>query len=308
MAPFVSFVIPTYNRSRQLTNAIHSALRQTDPEIEVIVVDDGSTDDTETMTRAIADPRVRYHRQENSERGAARNFGVRHAQGTYVYFLDSDDVVTPDHVAHARGILDSLGRPQVLHSRFQRVRVDERGETHHLAAPCPDRPDALFRRLLQRNMVGCYLFVRRDIALLHPYIEDRRLNVGEDWYLALVLGCRYPIFVTGQTTRSVISHGEQTMQTIPPDRCLLAGDLLAEYLGKDAHFMRHHGASIPRIRAELTSLAALRYALLGFRKQAIRALADAAWNAPRSVVDRRTLATIKQVLRRKRAVPPSPVG
>jgi glycosyltransferase involved in cell wall biosynthesis len=296
MPPFVSFIIPTYNRAAHITNAIQSVLAQTDPDLEIIVVDDGSTDDTADVVRRISDDRVHYVLQENRERGAARNHGVREARGSYVYFLDSDDVVSPDHVAHARALLDAHSRPEVLHSRFQRARL-KGGVLSNIQRPeCPDDPADVLRRLLHRNLVGCYLFVRRDIALLHPYVEDRRFNVAEDWYLALVLACRYPIHVTQLTTRSVLSHEGQTMQTIPPDRCLLAGKLLSEHLSADAHFMRHHRAALPGIRAEMISLAALQHALLGHRRQALIDLAVAAWQAPLSIANRRTLATVKHAL------------
>jgi hypothetical protein len=298
MPPFVSFVIPTYNRARHIEQAIRSALDQLDPDLEVVVIDDGSTDDTAQVVQSISDIRVRYLLKENGERGAARNFGVRHAQGAYVYFLDSDDVVTRDHVSHARGLLDSLGRPEVMHSRFQRIHAAGDALPRLAVAEFPDQPAALLRRLLRRNIVGCYLFVRHDIALRHPFIEDRRFNVGEDWYLALVLGCRYPIFATKLTTRSVVTHAEQTMQNIPPERCLLAGDFLTEHLGKDARFMGDHRSALPGIRAEMTSLAALQYALIGQCRQAITTLARAALIAPRAVADRRTLATLKHALRR----------
>jgi glycosyltransferase involved in cell wall biosynthesis len=302
MPPFVSFVIPTYNRARHIEQAIRSALDQTDPDLEVIVVDDGSTDDTAQVVQSISDVRVRYLRKENGERGAARNFGVRHALGTYVYYLDSDDVVTREHVSHARGLLDSLGRPEVMHSRFERVHTSDRALRQLPSPESPDQPAGLLRRLLRRNVVGCYLFVRRDIALLHPFIEDRRFNVGEDWYIALVLGSRYPIFATKLTTRAVVTHAEQTMQNIPPERCLLAANFLTEHLSKDAHFMREHRSALPGIRAEMTTLAALQYALIGERRRALTTLAEAASFSPRAIMDRRALAILKHALRRRRGV------
>lgn len=88
----VSVIIPTYNRARILRRAIESALSQTYGDIEVVVVDDGSTDDTrEMLTLMSADRRVRYFRQANAGVSAARNHGMRQARGEFIAFLDSDD-------------------------------------------------------------------------------------------------------------------------------------------------------------------------------------------------------------------------
>jgi len=87
----VSVIIPTYNRASMVGDAIESALVQTHPASEVIVVDDGSTDDTERVVRAFGD-RVRYVRQENRGVSAARNAGMGVAKGELFAFLDSDDL------------------------------------------------------------------------------------------------------------------------------------------------------------------------------------------------------------------------
>jgi glycosyltransferase involved in cell wall biosynthesis len=93
-ASTISVVIPTYNYGRFVTEAVESALAQTYRPMEVIVVDDGSTDDTAERLRPYMD-RIRYIRQENRGLSAARNTGIRHAQGEWVALLDSDDVWHP---------------------------------------------------------------------------------------------------------------------------------------------------------------------------------------------------------------------
>src|SRR5688572_5767710 len=92
--PLVSVVIPTYNYGHLVAEAVDSALAQTYPAVEVLVVDDGSTDDTWDRLARYGD-RIRCVRQANAGLSAARNTGIRAAHGEYVALLDSDDAFHP---------------------------------------------------------------------------------------------------------------------------------------------------------------------------------------------------------------------
>jgi glycosyltransferase involved in cell wall biosynthesis len=93
----VTVLIPTYNRAYCLARAIDSALAQSYPHLEVLIVDDGSTDSTRKLVEGTygGDRRVRYLYQPNGGVSSARNHGLRQARGDYVAFLDSDDVWKP---------------------------------------------------------------------------------------------------------------------------------------------------------------------------------------------------------------------
>jgi glycosyltransferase involved in cell wall biosynthesis len=97
--PTFTVVIPTYNRARLLPRSLTSVLRQTLRDFELIVVDDGSTDDTRHVVGAFADARVRYIYQPNQGRSAARNTGIGLARGDWITFLDSDDEALPGWLA-----------------------------------------------------------------------------------------------------------------------------------------------------------------------------------------------------------------
>ena len=160
-APTVSVILPTYNRARWLSEAIRSLLGQTRPPLEIIVVDDGSTDDTPAICSRFA-RQVRYLRQDNAGVGAARNRGIREAQGEWIAFADSDDVwdaakldVQLDAVAAVPEagwsitgceVMDLQGRP--LEGRQSFSRAFPLFRELHLS------PEVLFARYLKRGEVS----------------------------------------------------------------------------------------------------------------------------------------------------------
>lgn len=107
-SPTVSVIIPTHNRAESIEAAIRSALEQTLSDIEVIVVDDGSTDATTAVLSAIVDPRLQILTQtKNAGAAAARNIGLRVARGRLIAFLDSDDTWLPEKLAQQVALLDA---------------------------------------------------------------------------------------------------------------------------------------------------------------------------------------------------------
>jgi len=96
--PLVSVIIPTYNRAKYIEESIRSVLAQTYTNLEVVVVDDGSTDDTEIIISSIVDSRLRYIHQPNCGRSNARNHALSIASGKYITFLDSDDLFLPNKI------------------------------------------------------------------------------------------------------------------------------------------------------------------------------------------------------------------
>jgi len=105
----VSVIIPLYQKAPYVRRALDSAAAQTFRDFEVVVVDDGSTDEGPQIVAAYGDPRVRLLSQRNAGPGAARNRGIREARGELLAFLDADDEWTPDFLSECVGILDGHG-------------------------------------------------------------------------------------------------------------------------------------------------------------------------------------------------------
>jgi glycosyltransferase involved in cell wall biosynthesis len=121
----VSIIIPTYNHARFIAQAVRSALAQTHAALEVFVVDDGSTDDTQAVLAQFAGS-ITVVCQQNAGVCAARNNGLWHARGEYVLFLDSDDVLHPDAVAIKAALLDADPKAALAYSAWHYL--DESGD------------------------------------------------------------------------------------------------------------------------------------------------------------------------------------
>lgn len=174
----VSFVIPNYNHARYLGQAIESALAQTYPNIEVVVVDDGSTDDSSAVAAAFGD-RIRYIYQQNAGLSAARNTGVGAARGEYIALLDADDMVEP---AYAERLLAALAQAPNAVGAYCGFRfVDQDNKPQARIEQRTMAPEVLYGALLNGNYwVPESLLARR--ACYQAMGEfDTSLRACEDW-------------------------------------------------------------------------------------------------------------------------------
>src|SRR5262244_3561534 len=115
--PLVSVIMPTFNRADTITRAIRSVQAQTFTDWELIVVDDGSTDNTAERIEG-CDPRMKLIRQENQGTAGARNAGLRASSGSYIAFLDSDDEWLPHHLELSAGFLEAFPDEQFVTSEL----------------------------------------------------------------------------------------------------------------------------------------------------------------------------------------------
>ena len=181
--PFFSIIIPTYNRADLIGLTLQSVMDQEFIDFELLVVDDGSTDDTAAVVARYADSRLRYLPKQNAERGAARNYGLARAGGEYVLFLDSDDRLHPHHLAtlHA-AIVAQAPRPNFIATKYDFDRDGQRRPSD--LAPRPAGPLGL-ETFLGGNALACNVCVRRTNPRLFPFEEDRRYAAVEDWMFLL---------------------------------------------------------------------------------------------------------------------------
>jgi glycosyltransferase involved in cell wall biosynthesis len=197
MMPRVSVVIPTFNRAALVCEAIESVLGQTIKDLEVIVVDDGSTDGTGKAIRDRYDERVKYHCQSNMGRSVARNRGIAAAGGQYLLFLDSDDLLLPRALECEAAYLDAHPDVDVVYTDGYFCDADGQ----NLSRIAPARPAHCLKNILEDLVISnvilaCHSAMVRRAALdaVGPPYFDEELRGTEDedlWVRLAAHGCAF---------------------------------------------------------------------------------------------------------------------
>jgi glycosyltransferase involved in cell wall biosynthesis len=291
-----SIVIPTYNRSTLVIATINSALKQEYDDFEVLVIDDGSTDDTREVVSSIRHPKLFYHYKQNEERGVARNFGAKQATGEYVVFLDSDDLIHPNHLSEAAKLIHDHPNAPWL---YLRSRIVNQAGTVLGYSDSPQKK--LMPKLLYGNCLLIQgLFIQRAIALSLPFTPVRAAAGSEDWLLWIQLATRYKLVFSNTFTSTVLQHDNRSVVTNNPESILNRIEPMADVLVKDNIFMQRFGnRGVNSLRAHMHSYAALMFALRGQKLEALNHLRICAALDAKQFFVRRTLGIIKNVLTTK---------
>lgn len=180
--PTVSVVIPTWNRAHSIEAAISSALKQTLAPMEVLVCDDGSTDNTKERVGAMGDPRIRW--LPGSRGGCPaipRNRGIKEARGDWLAFLDSDDEWLPEKLERQFEAAGVSGTDAVCSNTWRSVPGESKKS---MLLPAKNKILG-WKDLLQRNQVHCSsVLVRRSLFnIVEGFPETPNLKVGEDYAL-----------------------------------------------------------------------------------------------------------------------------
>jgi glycosyltransferase involved in cell wall biosynthesis len=190
--PMVSVILPTYNRAWLLPRSLGSVLDQTYSDLEILVVDDGSDDDTAAIVQGISDARLRYIRLETRSGAArARNVGIGHARGRYIAFQDSDDEWLPAKLDRQMRAFESHSDAVVVYSDMYRVLTDGRMFYHRsptIVRGCLINPET---RYWQTYMLGMQCTVVRRECLEQAGLFDQMLPSFEDLDLFLRLAEHY---------------------------------------------------------------------------------------------------------------------
>jgi len=290
--PFFSIIVPCYNRAAILPDTVAAILRQQQSDFELILVNDGSNDETAKIAEELAaiDSRIRVFHKENGERGAARNYGAQQALGQYLNFFDSDDEMYPNHLQVVQAFLNQHGSVEVVHTGYERLD----GQNRLISEVCAFREDTN-KVLLHDNPLACNtVFVRRDIALANPFVEDRRLSSAEDWELWLRLASQYQFHPVREKTFCLREHDGRSLNTIAPETVRVRDELFGQLVSQNSDFARRFPGKVGQFVADRYTFIALTLALSKqHRTETVRYLWKAVQQDTSVLWRRRFLASVK---------------
>jgi glycosyltransferase involved in cell wall biosynthesis len=183
----VSVVIPCYNHSHYLPTAIESVLQQSHKEVEIVVVDDGSTDQTREVAQRYQ--QVKYVYQQNSGLSASRNTGIKHSSGQYLVFLDADDWLYPTALETNLRYLQQNPQLAFVSGAYDMVYVDENLTKEEKG----EIPSGHYFHLLRRNYIGMIAAVLFQRWILEEFQYDTTLRACEDYDLYFRITRKYPV-------------------------------------------------------------------------------------------------------------------
>lgn len=263
--PFFSVIIPTYNRVDFIALTLKSVLAQQFEDFEILVIDDGSCDNTQEVVRAITDPRLHYLPKENAERGAARNYGLARACGEYAVFLDSDDLMHPNHLHVLYTAITSQATPSnFIATKYDFDRDGKRRLSDLALLPAGTLGFATF---IQGNPLACNVCVRRENPQLFRFEEDRRYAAIEDW-MFMLQNTQHgeAVQLVDALTLTMNDHDQRSMRA--------DNQGLIRRLELAAGWMQQHLALTPAQRRQLLGrlyyLCAIHAHIDGYQSQALR--------------------------------------
>lgn len=219
--PTISVVIPTYNRASCLPRSIRSVLAQTYQDFEIIVVDDASADDTESVVAAFDDPRIRYVRHERNLGGsAARNTGIKAARGSLIAFQDSDDEWLSEKLEkQIRFVNSQTVGEKIVYCSY--IRTNDGSVAIFPEAHIRVKQGLILPALLKGNFVGTPTLIVPRTCFEKVGYFDERLGRLQDWELVIRLATEFefvfvdePLVVAHQTPGSITSDNTAAIEAL----------------------------------------------------------------------------------------------
>ncbi len=221
----ISAIIPAYNSAEFIRQAILSIQNQCHSVDEIIIVDDGSTDNTEQIVKSLSG-NIRYHKQPNQGPSAARNQGIKLAEGDWIAFLDADDQWTEDKIAKQLAVLECHPSLHLIAGDMAEISIDGKLlvesmlAKHHLLRRFRELanrplPNAV-RALLEKNFIPTGTVLVKRASLLEAGLFNERIRFGEDLEIWTKIAARHPITCMADVLMLRRQHGQNATQMTEP--------------------------------------------------------------------------------------------
>jgi len=248
----VSVIIPTYNRAHLLTQAIDSVLAQTFKDFELIVVDNYSSDNTESVIKSYDDRRIRYFKNQNNGLVSVnRNYGIQKSRGEYIAFLDDDDLWLPEKLEKQVKLLDSNKELGLVYSDIHIIGSNGnllKDTYFHSVKPFRGN---VFNELLIANFIGSLTVVVRKEALSKVGVFDLKYIIAQDYDLWLRIAECYPVDFIEQPLAEYRLHVESASQKNVVLSYKEEAQVKDYWLSRNSNLKRELGSRIKRRKALL---------------------------------------------------------
>tara|TARA_B100001063_G_C16659432_1_gene500197 strand:- start:8 stop:892 length:885 start_codon:yes stop_codon:yes gene_type:complete len=291
MKTLISVIIPTYNRAKILSKTINSILTNNINNYEIIIVDDGSNDDTESIVNNFKNEKIKYFKINNSERGAARNFGVKKSRGIFLNFFDSDDIAYSNHIDTATKVIKKNETIKIFHLSYDFISKNKKknktiihtGNTNY--------------KILRGNFISCNsLFINKSLFNEFKFDENRNLSGSEDWDLWLRLSRNYEIHNFKEVTSAIIDHDARSMNEKDLNKIIKRLQIIREKVNSNI-YKNLNNLEMNKILAHLISYEALYQSLLASSKLiVIRNYIKSVLMDPIIIINLRSILILKNII------------
>jgi len=246
----VSVIVPTYNRAHLITEAIDSILNQTFKDFELIIVDNYSSDDTESIVKSYADERIRYFKHQNNGLVSInRNYGINKSRGEYTAFLDDDDLWLPEKLEKQVEFLDSDKELGLVYSDTYIIGSNGNLREHTYFYRIKPFRGNVFNKLLQGNFIPMLTVVIRKEVLDKVGGFNPRYKICQDYDLWLRIAEYYPIDFIEQPLAKYRVHGGSSFQENTALSYQEVLQIIEYWLNRNPDLRRELGSKIKRRKA-----------------------------------------------------------
>ncbi len=290
-SPFFTIIIPTFNRSHTIRRTLDSCLNQTYSNYEILIIDDGSIDETEKIIQNYTDQKIIYYKKENGERAVARNLGISKAKGRYITFLDSDDIIYPELLNHVHAELSKLLFPVFFNQAYE-----IKNDSNNVIQTIKYKDDDL-DILISGNSMSCIgNFIKREITTDYSFNEDRRIIRSEDWELWIRIAAKYGYKSDNKVLCCVMDHAERSVRNFNTKNLIEHKYIAIESAFKDPLVLEKFSAYKKRIYSYCDTYISLHLTIKGHKKEGISFLISGIHKYPPFIFKKRFFAILKYLI------------